>query len=665
MDFFSNLLRDNQNPNQNLNQINEQKQDGDIVKIPVFDLIYNTAKYDQDFLEDKCANDYHVYIFVKDKDTDRYLFNEFKNIQFDLSKINKYNSVEIKLPLENYKSGDLTLFIKQINAGNGDYLNDMRNSIKDEYYYALEDFEFTRLDGKFENGKLQQLKYTNSQNKEYCIVNMDFKIDKNTYKKSWQDLILNRDYEIESNKLHYKTFKGKKFEFSIDNKCLLDKNENIYFDPGEILIKLQEFGQQIINDFENTEITVVFFLKSTSLKDNKWHFDFRVVREVLSDNDTGYTSAYDDVNGDEVPIVTNGLKIFVLPGDFSEKFKTNNFDSLNDELKMQLLRKNGFCELELHEIVCCEKLTDKKTRIKALFTADFLEKNDIGESLICQFKKFDCKYMPVESCKIEEKEQRWEKLKKEAIIAHSTPKIIYVATINIDKSSLLDFLNKNLDGDYSYNPGSKKTPGCTVEINGEENKAQREELISGCLDSRVTEVSIKSSKNIYSLCLKFDKKNNEYDDEYDDEYDNEKYIDEESDKDIKKSDSIELILKKDGDGGVAFFYKNKKTDIQARIDKFSKDKDKREFVIKKDIGDKLKLFIRNPNKLGADTLLSKDVTVDCTNSIPQKKQLDKQDTNHNELSLQDKINQAKQKSEDKFSKSSLKYKDSMNQEDEK
>ncbi len=641
----------NRNSDQNLNQINNQKQDENIIEVPVFDLIYNTVKYNQDFLEDKHANNYHVYIFAKYKNIDRCTFNKFENIQLDLDKIDQNKNLEIKLnpQAKNHNDGGLILFIRQLNKNNVDYLKSMANNkyvdFRNGYYGGLEKgFGFTRLDGKFEDGKLQQLKYINSQNEEYCIVNMNFKINKNTYKELWQMLLLNRDYLIESNKLHDKTFKGTKFEFTIDNKCLLDKDQSIYFDPGYILIKLQEYGQQIINNFEDKKITVVCFVKSISLKDNQWHFDFEKVTDILDDNFGGYKSTH-DINGVTTPITTNGLKIFVLSGDFSKKFKENNFDLLDNTSKIQLLRDHGFAELELHEIKYRDNLTNKTDKIvrkKALFIADFLEKNDISESLVYQFKESsNSELVPVESYTIEEKTEKWKKLKERSIIAHLKPKIIYVATVNIDKKSLFCFFNQNLNGDYSLE--SKKIPNCNIEINGKENKAQEKKFINDCIDSKVAEIPIESRESIYSLRLKFDTKNNDSDMDF---FEDERYVI--KNEDAKKSDSIELILKKDGNKGVALFYKNKKTDIQVEISESNKHEGKFEFVEKRDADGKFKLFARNRNKWEVDRLLSENVVIENMNmkSILTKEHSNKKNVNQNKQgfgnqSINDRITIAK------------------------
>ena len=655
------------------NQDNHREQDGDIVKIPVFDLIYNTAKYNQDFLEDTNANDYHVYIFVKYQNIGGYIFSQFKNIKFNPNNIDQNDNLEIKLnpQVKNYFDGDLTLFIRQISKNNAAFLNDMPNSVNAESYDMLKNgFGFTCLDGKFKGGKLQQVKYTDLQKKEHCIVNMEFKINKESYTQLWTDLLLKRAYLMELNKLNVKnkyiTFGGKRLAVNFADGDLLNTNETISFDLGYLLIKLQESGQQIINNFEDKKITVVCFVKSTTLKDREWHFDFEKVQEVLLYNDDLVYISTHDTNWGTIPIVTNGLKIFVLSGDFSKEFKTKQFNSLNDNQKIQLLRENGFVELELHEIVCCEKLTNKKTRIKALFTADFLEKNDIGKSLICHFQKFGYEYIPVEFYKLEEKKNKWERLKGEAIIVQAKPEIVNVATVSIGKQSLFDFLNKNLD--CGYNLKLKKFPNCNIEINGIENKAQGEAFINGCLDSQVTEVTIKSSEDIRGLCLKFDNQNNDIDDEFiDEKHIDEVYANTIKNENIKKSNSIKLILQKDEGKRIAFFYENKKTNIQVRINESSTDKDKRKFVVKRDIDGKLKLFARDPDKWRSDLLLSENITItsDYASFTSQKEPLAKQNANDNKIPLEYKINQAKKESQEKYNESSLEYENYINQKDEK
>lgn len=682
MDFFNQFFgQGNQQNNfyQNANQINDHQQNKNTNEFSVFDLIYNIARHNDDLLENVKVNEYCMFVFFQKTANDLYICSEAKTFKFNLK---EKNTIEIELG--NEQINGLKLYIKQKDPTN-DYINYL---FGDKYHVdisILENFKFVCLDGKFVNGKLDRIEYTKhtkstestesteSQDKTVCIVrmNQNIYIDPEKYDGLWQDLISKRRRSIENKELNSKvenkviTIGEKKYGFTIDDSNLLNKKDILYLDLGHVLLNLQESGRSVIRNFEEESITVVCFVRSILFKNNEWQYDFKQVKNIFFSDNRFYESAYGPKKN-ETPIVTNGLKIFILSGDFSREFIESNFDSLYNKEKMQFLRDNGFSELELHELKLHElgsRDNSKSKEIKKilLLTADFSEKNeikDISKSLICQFTKLDYEILPSEYWPSGSKKERLAKLAAKAVIVPSTPKIVYSAEVDVDKASLYDFLKKNLDGFSNLS-----SLGLVIKLNGKEDKLQKTEFINQCSNQKLETVTIKSPEDIVNFWIKIYLQKNGLSDsnissindnftDYDfndDGFIPEKYCSE----NIKKSNSVELVLGKYGDQGVAFFYENKKyenkkTDIKVEMNKFNRDEEKIQLVVKKNRDVILGAFIRRRDQWTLDELLTKNVIIENNEKLMFKKEQlsERGKEEFGVRSITDKMNKAKQKSKE-------------------
>ena len=66
--------------NKNSNQMNRQN----VVKIPIYDLIYNTTRFNYEFLENTRVNRYCMFVFRKLEYTKEYVYSDYINFLYNI-----------------------------------------------------------------------------------------------------------------------------------------------------------------------------------------------------------------------------------------------------------------------------------------------------------------------------------------------------------------------------------------------------------------------------------------------------------------------------------------------------------------------------------------------------------------------------------------------------
>ena len=374
MDLFKNLLvrrsSSDSDSNKNSNQMNRQN----VVKIPIYDLIYNTTRFNHEFLENTRVNRYCIFVFLKLNDTKEYIYSESKQFIFNPG---ENNVVEIALGNEKIKG--LKLFIKQ--KGNEDnYIGEImlggnKRLIQMSFF---ESSSFVCLDGKFEEDKLKKLVYFNKKknNEECCVANFDFPL--NFSEESWNKLVDNVKFaQGKDNK--QMTIGGKVVPVSFVNGVLLGARDFISFDLFCIAHNLQKSGINVIQNHEDKAVMSFCFIKAKYFGDTNWHFDDKLDMSFDSP-----TLKYEPVvDGNMISIYA--FKMFVRSGSL-ENFLSNEEDScfteMNDNAKIEFLRNNGFIELELYTLSYSDPNTGRKISKKVFLTLNFMDLQNIDKSII-------------------------------------------------------------------------------------------------------------------------------------------------------------------------------------------------------------------------------------------------------------------------------------------
>ena len=532
--------------NKNSNQMNRQN----VVKIPIYDLIYNTTRFNYEFLENTRVNRYCMFVFRKLEYTKEYVYSESKTFKFNPG---ENNTVEIALGNEKIKG--LKLFIKQ--KGNEDnYIDDIMLE-GDKRFIQMSFFEsssFVCLDGKFEEGKLKKLVCFNKKknNEECCVANFDF--PSNFSEESWNKLVV--DVKFAQEKGNKKMIiRGKVVSASSVGGVLLNKDSVIFFDPFFIALNLQESGINVIRNGKDEKIMSFCFIKSDYFRDTDWHFDDMGCYDFENTFVSYQARFLDGDQGHYIDIY--GLKIFICSGskEYELSDKTDSdFRKWDSKQQMRFLKDKGFAELELHKIRYTDPENGQKISKLVFLPVNSLEQEIIKESLIYQLEKSneDEMFYKGQRYSLEKRKEKWKKLASETLIIGTKPKIVNTVVLKINKESFLNFLSRNLENKFSSYGLTDYY--FTVRINGEENvdKAKMFGTVCNNKDDRSKEIILEHNDNIHQFSLQVDNCS----------YENEALCFNKQSKYRQKVSSLTLVLQKDINKKLAFFYGNKTTDIE-------------------------------------------------------------------------------------------------------
>lgn len=456
-----------------------------VAEIPIRNVIENLIRLENGFCEDQNSSKYWCYIFLKQKGQNCYIYSELK--KWDGQTHN--HNFEISLKSQNIKGDveELKLFIRQVTDENESFLNDVSGADKIQID-VLPNLGFTCLDGKFcldqQSGsyKLDELMYADPKGTKFSVI----KSTSNELK----------------NKKIYMTVEGKKCEVSFQKGILLKEKEELYFDA---LYIFEQAKNKVIKNSNKPKIKMANFIKSNFFDDDKWHFDDFITRDLEKEGDFRgcYVSQYNNFYGGgkrTVNIKTNELKVFVG----SLCFETENFNQLRDSAKMQILRDNGFVEVDLYEISYLDQKTKKYITKKVFLTPDFSESDTIDESIVA-IEEDQSNVVGKMYETPNQKEKVWEKLKNNSIIVSRTAWVTMYASFEIDRLSLATFLGGILGQDDNLRDDNLRFE---LVINGELCEKQSN-AFSLDYKNRTEKIAVEHNDGIYSLCVKVFRGENE------------------------------------------------------------------------------------------------------------------------------------------------------------
>lgn len=186
------------------------------VYIPIFNLIYNFAKYSHSFSANQSINKYDLYLFLKSDSKQNYSFKGCFSLSLNFCSDDCF---EVNCKNEN----EFKFFIKQDDKANSldTFFNEFEHQARANPIESMETLAscgFVRFDGKIENGTLKNLVCVKN-NTEIKINTSRMNILNTADKqKAWNDLLSERKTQTEMEKIDYKNS-------SLDDKIKIAKNQ--------------------------------------------------------------------------------------------------------------------------------------------------------------------------------------------------------------------------------------------------------------------------------------------------------------------------------------------------------------------------------------------------------------------------------------------------------